>query len=180
MKNALLCAGTAALSLSLASGTVLAQQPAPMDKADKARMANEANGPDNAFILKAANSNMFEIESSKIAVSRSKNADVKKFAQQMITDHTKAGSELKTIAGAKVPTDPDPATVARIEKIKAAKDDVFDAAYIDEQNAAHDEAVGLFTKFTDSGADPKLKGFADKTLPTLKMHQDHAKTLKAK
>jgi putative membrane protein len=178
MKKAVLFAGAALLAATV-SGSVFAQQPAPMNKADKARMANEANGPDNAFIVKAANSNTFEIESSKIAVARSKNAEVKKFAQQMITDHTKAGSELKAAAGAKVPANPDPATFARIEKIKAAKDDAFDAAYIDEQKTAHDEAVGLFTNFTKSGGDPKLKAFAEKTLPTLKMHQDHVKHLNA-
>src|SRR5690606_19029336 len=104
-----------------------ARAQAPTDqKSSTARTANEADGVDNAFIVKAANSGVFEIESSKIAVERSKNADVKAFAQQMIADHTKADQELKAIAQDKIPAKPDAATVARIEKIKAATDDQFD------------------------------------------------------
>lgn len=116
----------------------------------------------------------------QIAVERAKDPEVKKFAQQMIKDHTKAGSELKSVAGKIVPTEPDPATVARIEKIKNASDDRFDAVYVNEQKAAHDEAVGLFTTASEKAADEKLKAFAAKTLPTLKEHQEHVKHLNAK
>lgn len=149
-------------------------------KSSHERTASEVDGPDNAFIVKAANSGMFEIESSKIAVKRAKDAEVKKFAQQMVTDHTKADAELKKVAGTKVPAKPDEATLARIEKINAASDDKFDAVYVAEQRAAHDEAVSLFTKASKDVADPELKAFAEKTLPTLEQHQEHIKALDAK
>lgn len=182
MKRYFLVAG-AVLSLAISASadrSVAQETKAGTPNAPAPTMKNTVDGPDNAFILKAANSNMFEIESSKIAVERAKDPEVKKFAQQMIKDHTKAGSELKSVAGKIVPTEPDPATVARIEKIKTASDDRFDAVYVNEQKAAHDEAVGLFTTASEKAADGKLKAFAAKTLPTLKEHQEHVKHLNAK
>ena len=46
------------------------------------------------FIKEAAMSDMLEIEAAKIAQQKG-NADEKKFAEAMITDHTKTSSELK-------------------------------------------------------------------------------------
>src|SRR5438067_11290721 len=49
------------------------------------------------FVKEAAMSDMLEIESSKIAQQKG-NGPEKKFAEQMITDHTKTSSELKSMA----------------------------------------------------------------------------------
>lgn len=55
------------------------------------------------FIKEAATSDMFEIQSSKLAAERAQ-GDVKSFADQMVTDHTKTTSELRSLApGANVP-----------------------------------------------------------------------------
>src|ERR1700709_389970 len=50
------------------------------------------------FIKEAAMSDMLEIEAAKVAQQKG-NADEKKFAEQMITDHTKTSTELKGIVG---------------------------------------------------------------------------------
>jgi putative membrane protein len=179
MKTTVLICVASAVFLS-GCGEQMSSAPTEKTAAEKAMAANPADGPDNAFIMKAANSGMFEIESSKIAVDRAKDSEVKKFAQQMVTDHTKASAELKAAAGDKTPAKPDAATAARIEKIKTSPDDGFDALYVDEQKAAHDEAVGLFTTASENAADAKIKDFAAKTLPVLKAHQDHVKQLNMK
>ena len=51
------------------------------------------------FIKEAATSDMLEIEAAKIAQQKG-NADEKKFAEQMITDHTKTSTELKGLVPA--------------------------------------------------------------------------------
>ena len=48
------------------------------------------------FIKEAAMSDMLEIEAAKIAQQKG-SADDKKFAERMITDHTKTSSELKSM-----------------------------------------------------------------------------------
>ncbi|MFC5068883.1 DUF4142 domain-containing protein [Flaviflagellibacter deserti] len=142
-------------------------------------MAQDKAGPDHVFVTKAAMSNMFEIESSKVAVEKAKDPEIKKFAQQMISDHTKAGKEMMAVAP-DAPKELDAAHLAKVEKLKEAEGEKFDAAYIDEQVVAHDEAVALFTKFSTEAETPKLKEFAAKTLPTLKEHQEHVKDLNNK
>ena len=53
----------------------------------------------------------------------------------------------------------------------------FDAAYVNTQLMAHQEAVALFTSYSSSGDVPQLASFAGQTLPTLQMHLDHAQAL---
>ncbi|WP_245197484.1 DUF4142 domain-containing protein [Labrys sp. LIt4] len=135
------------------------------------------------FVSKAAVSNMFEIESSKLALKNASNADVKAFAQQMIDDHTKAGDELKsTLAAAgniQMPQALDAAHKTSLDSLAGKSGAAFDDAYVADQKKAHDEAVALFTEYSTSGDNPQLKGFAGKTLPVLKMHQQHAQKLGA-
>ena len=47
------------------------------------------------FASKVSVANQFEIDTSQLALKYSKSDDIKKFAQQMIDDHTKAGVDFK-------------------------------------------------------------------------------------
>jgi putative membrane protein len=141
--------------------------------------AQETTGPDKVFVTKAANSNMFEIESSKLAIQKGQSAEVKSFAQQMIDDHTKAAKDLMAVAP-DAPKKMDAAHTAMVEDLNKTSADKFDASYIDAQVKAHDEAVALFTKYSEDAEDAKLKAFASEKLPVLKQHQEHVKALDAK
>jgi putative membrane protein len=60
--------------------------------------AADVSGGDKDFVHDVAIANMAEIEMARMALDRSRDANVKKFAQMMIDDHTKAGNDLKTVA----------------------------------------------------------------------------------
>lgn len=171
MKKINLLAGSAMMALSF-----VALAPAAMAAADT-----------SDFIAKAVMSDMFEIESSKLAVQKSGDPEVKAFAQQMISDHTKASADLKIAAmadgftAAQIPTGLDEAHTKKISKLKEAKNGKdFDTLYTDDQNKAHDMAVSLFRDYGQDGDKANLKAFAQKTLPTLKMHEEMAEKLDAK
>lgn len=137
------------------------------------------------FVQKASVSNLFEIESSKLALTRSTNADVKAFAQKIIDDHTAAGAKLKTIAdanglSASVATTLDKKHQKELDELKAEDANDFDEEYADEQQDAHRKAVKLFDKYAKDGDHAALKAFAAETLPTLQAHKDHANTLEDK
>ena len=56
------------------------------------------------FVTLAAQSDLLEIESSKLALTKSDNSKTKQFAERMIKDHTQTSTELKgLVAGGKVP-----------------------------------------------------------------------------
>ena len=63
--------------------------------------ANTPGAYDKTFMTKAADSGSTEIAASKVAQSKSTNAEVKQFADSMVTDHTKVADELKQLAASK-------------------------------------------------------------------------------
>lgn len=126
------------------------------------------------FAQKAASSNMFEIQSSELALQETQDEDVRAFAQQMIEDHTLAGDKMKAAAetdGVKPPEAMLPEQQSQLDTLKSNEGEAFDQAYLDAQTAAHDEAVALFEQFSTEGEESALRDFAAETLPTLKKHQ---------
>ena len=135
------------------------------------------------FVKNASIANQFEIDSSKLALEKSQNADVKAFAQKMIDDHTKAGNDLKAalpksgVDKAYLRDVLDDKHQGMMKDLKDEAGNDFDNEYVSKQVAAHDEAVTLFQDYSEDGENAVLKDFATKTLPTLKMHQDHVNKL---
>jgi putative membrane protein len=142
--------------------------------------SNTAVVQDN-FWTTAAQGGMAEVELGKLALQKSQNADVKKFAQMMITDHTKANYELKALAAKKnivLPTDigGHKSTLDDLSKLSGAE---FDKEYVEAMVDDHEEDVDFFEdKSNNSDAD--LKAFAAKTLPTLKSHLEAIKAIQSK
>jgi putative membrane protein len=138
-------------------------------------VATGATGAVNteAFVRDAAIGDMYEIESSKLALQRSKNADIKKSAQMIIDDHTKSSAELKAIAAANnltLPTEMDERRKGFIDNLKGASDADFDDRYLDQQTAAHHEALAAYNGYKQAGDNEALKAFANKTAPALERH----------
>lgn len=133
------------------------------------------------FATKAANSDMLEIESSKLVATKSDAKD-KAFAEQMIKDHTETSNELKGLVnGGKVKVDL-PATMdsshqARLDKLKKLNGADFTQEYESLQVSAHKDAVSLFERYSKSGDNADLKAFAGKTLPHLQGHLKMAQDL---
>jgi putative membrane protein len=137
------------------------------------------------FIDKAAVANKFEIDTSQLALKYGKAADVKSFAQEMITDHTKVGQDFKaSLAEAKIEPPKDALDISHTAKYAKLRvfttENGFDAAYVDEQLAAHKDAVGLFKDYSANGPAGPVKTFAQQTLPTLEHHLAMVKDLQAK
>ena len=124
---------------------------------------------------------MTEIKASTLALSISQNADVKSFAQMMITDHSKADSALKAMEFDKLLTEKDSISGEHQELIdslatKTGAD--FDKAYIAMMIQGHKEAEDLFTDASDD-KNQTIQDFARATLPTIQMHLDKAKAIAA-
>ena len=132
------------------------------------------------FIKEAATSDMLEIEAAKIAQQKG-NADEKKFAEQMITDHTKTSSELKGMVPAEmtsaIPPSLDDSSQKKLDKLRDAKPDDFASDYDPMQVSAHKDAVSLFERYAQGGENAKLKDWAGKTLPALQHHLQMAEQM---
>ena len=132
------------------------------------------------FIKEAAMSDMLEIDAAKIAQQKG-NPDEKKFAEQMITDHTKTSTELKGMVPSDmksaIPTSLDDSSQKKLDKLKDAKPDDFASQYDPMQVSAHEDAVSLFERYSKGGDNAKLKDWAGKTLPHLQHHLQMAEQM---
>lgn len=137
---------------------------------------------DQDFVTKAGQGGMAEVQMGQVAATKGVTGDVKSFGQRMVSDHSKANDELKTIAtkaGASVPTEPSSDqrdTLAKLDKESGAD---FDKAYAKAMVKDHKEDIDLFKNEASSGQNADLKAFAQKTLPTLEEHLRMAEALKS-
>jgi putative membrane protein len=134
-----------------------------------------------AFVKKAAQDGMTEVELGKLAMDKSNNAAVKRFAQRMVQDHGAANAELSGIAKGKnlqVPAALDEEHQGMVKKLAAKSGAAFDADYAKHMAMDHTKAVALFQSETKS-TDSELANFAKKTLPTLQEHKRMADSLSA-
>lgn len=135
------------------------------------------------FVTLAAQSDMLEIESSKLALTKSDSDKTKAFAHKMIKDHTETSKELKTLmSGGKVQADApaalDKAHRDKLDKLAKQHDGKdFTKEYNDIQVSAHKDAVSMFERYGKEGDNADLKAFANKYLPHLQEHLKMAQDL---
>jgi putative membrane protein len=101
----------------------------------------------------------------------------------MVEDHTKANDELKQIAAQKkvtLPPDVNPTHKQLMEKLSKLSGADFDKEYVRAMVEAHEKDVAAFENASKTAADADVKGFATKTLPTLKMHLEMIKAMSDK
>jgi putative membrane protein len=153
---------------ALNSGARLAATPAA---AGKARTGSALSAKDKSFMMKAAKGGMMEVQWGKMAAQNGKSADVKKFGNRMVTDHSKANSELMGLANEEGVTLPAEKAGG---KWKSDKD------YMDMMVKDHEGDLAEFQDEAKNGSDPDLKKFADKYSKVVQKHLDLAKETQGK
>jgi len=150
--------------------------------ASSAALAAEAEDTPPApavFVEKAAQDGMTEVELGKVALAKSSNAEVRDFAQRMVTDHVKANEELASLAkqkGIDAPKALDAEHKAMVKMFEGKNGEAFDNEYSRHMNMDHIKAISLFEAASKS-ADADFAGFATRTLPTLREHKKLASQL---
>ncbi len=147
-------------------------------KSEDQKSSKKSGGMDKKFVADAAEGGLAEVDLGNLAKSNGSSDDVKQFGDHMVTDHSKANDELKSLAQQKgwtLPTEPkakDKATKDRLAKKNGAE---FDKAYMRDMVMDHEKDVKEFKKCASSCSDPDLKAWAGKTAPTLEQHLQMAK-----
>lgn len=176
-------AAAAALLASIASAG-FAQTTAPMAPATPQQATAKVSVPSTAdFLSKAATGNKFEIDSSKLALDKSKSETVRAFANMMVKDHGEAAVKMKRAVNEAKLSAPSEALDARhqaiLDDLAKKEGSAFDKAYVDAQLKGHEETVALFKAYADGGEDTRIKQFAKDLLPTLQKHLEQVRKLKA-
>ena len=134
----------------------------------------------SAFLAKAANSGLAEVQLAKLAQQKATIDAVKSFAAMLERDHSAANDQVKTLAGQRnvslpaAPSEDKQKMYTDMEKMTGKN---FDKEYISMMVKAHNDGITLFEDTKSNASDIDVKNFADKTLPTLRTHLDSAKAI---
>ena len=142
--------------------------------------------PQIAAIVVAAN--QVDIDAGKLAAKKSKNAEVKKFAELMVKDHTAVNkSAVDLVTKLKVTPEESETSktlktggaenVARLEKLEGAE---FDKAYVDNEVDYHEAVIGVLKNtLIPSAQNADLKAALTGVAPAFDAHLAHAKQVQA-
>lgn len=157
------------------------------------RAAEEAKplaGTDTQFLAKAIQDGMAEVEMGKVAEKKASNAEVKKFAQQMVKDHTAEGKKLGALAQkhkieadgtyGTPPLKPSAEEADKKRDLAGMSGKDFDRSYIAAMVEDHQKAVDAFKDEAKNGKDAEVSKAAEAALPTLEKHLKMAQDLAGK
>lgn len=125
-------------------------------------------GDQDAFRTAALQDGSYAIQTSQIALARSRNRDLRQFAQLEINEQVSIAAALGASAATPLPLRPDQARI--VERLQNASGRTFDALYIQGQIAGHDELLSLNTAYAQDGQDLADRRVAVVAVPSIQTH----------
>jgi putative membrane protein len=129
---------------------------------------------DQAFVTKALEGGMAEVQLGQLAQEKSQSNDVKQFAQKMVSDHTQMGDKwFKPVAkelGVSEPKGPSKKDKKLIEKLQALSGPDFDTQYIQAMVKDHKQDLKEFQAESEAAQDPNLKQVAQQGTKVISQH----------
>ena len=156
--------------------------PVPMPSpATSASMVTQAG---RSFVQQAAATGMAEVAAARLALQRSRDEQVRRYAQRMLDDHEPNNAVLRRLAAQHridLPQEPGSQDAAMLRDLRATQgEDAFDQRYVSHFGvAAHQKATDLFEHHARNLAEPSLRDYAGRTLPTLREHLAMARRMDA-
>jgi len=139
---------------------------------------NAQSNRDKDFAKEAAEGGLLEVKLGELAKSRGTTAAVRDLGDQMVTDHSKANNELKTLVASKnipVPTTLSEKAQKCYDKLAKKEGKAFDKAYTHSMVKDHKKDLCKFKKEAKKGDDAELKSWAANKVPTLEHHKEMSK-----
>lgn len=174
----------AAVVLALVGPAAIAQAATPHHQAQGAPSGCGTNvSHQDARFLKAAHqSNLAEIQTGQLAVSRSKTAAVRDLGMMFVTDHTPLDADLVKVAaklGVTLPSRPNAeqrAFAAKLDKLSGAE---FDKAWLKGQIKGHRKAKATGQHELKTGSDCDAITVARTSAPIVVHHLDELVSLRS-
>ena len=138
---------------------------------------------DKEFVSKAGMAGLYEVQAGNLALQKAQSAEVKAFAQRMVTDHSQGNAELSRLATAKglaLPTELAGEPESALEHLGTLSGAEFDKAYMQHMIPDHEKTIADFDRASTSATDADVKAWAGKTLPVLQQHLQQAKDVSSK
>lgn len=138
---------------------------------------------ESKFIQDAATTSHAETEFAELAVKKADHANVKAFAETLVTDHKALNKDFKHLASAQnvqLAKDITPAQTATLHKLEKATGAEFDKEFLTAFSDSHHNHLNNYEQASKDNNDKELKVIVDKTIPILRAHHATATALRAK
>ena len=154
--------------------------------ATSAVSAQTVTDPQIASIVVTAN--QVDIDAGKFAASKGSSPEVKKFAQQMVTDHTGVNKQATALVTKLKVTPEDNATSQSLKSggdknlatLRSLSGAAFDKAYIDNEVTYHQAVIDALDKtLIPNAQNADLKALLVKVRPAFVAHLEHAKMIQS-
>lgn len=136
-----------------------------------------------AYVSAAGAGDLYERMSSQLVLKIASNGDVRSFAQMMINDHGKTTAQVTAAAKASgikpMPPKLMPKQAKMIADLMAAPAAAREKMYLDQQVAAHKEALALHQGYAAAGDNPALTKVAASAVPIVQHHLEEVQRLDA-
>ena len=175
-----------ATSLLLGACAEYQSQPA-MGSGSGAAPAPSARSPavdTQAYLNQASAADMFEVESSKLALQKSSDPAVQALARQMIEDHTRTSAKMQSVSnavGVKSQVNAVGGVAAQnLMQLRNASGQEFDRLYLMKQAEAHEQAYNIHAGYAAHGENAQLRTLASETAALIQQHRNHVHQASAK
>jgi len=144
---------------------------------------NGGNGDikaDAGFVREVNSDNQMQIQLAQLARQRSKNTQVRQFAEQIITDHTRLQNQWSAMAtknGMTLHQGLGPLHKEKITDLKKVNDKNFDQAYMITMIQQHSDEVSYWQKEGRATQSPQVRQLVNSGLPTLEKNFNEAKRI---
>jgi putative membrane protein len=148
-----------------------------------AQNAGTSTNADKTFLTEADEGNTAEISASQMALKKSKNADIRAFAQLMITDHEKLRSDMAQLAQSLAVTTPQPLNEthkAEAKRLASLSGQDFEKEYIKAMDQDHHKMLGMFKNEAATTTNADLKAAVLNGETSIQHHTDMADQMSRK
>jgi putative membrane protein len=143
--------------------------------------ATRLSAADLQFVAVAAGSGMYEVDVSRVAISRASDPQVKAYAQMLLDHHTANNGELIALVNAKghrVAPGLPPSLQQKVTTLSGLSGPAFDREFVRTSGVQdHRATIAAFEQGRTMVADRDLRAYIDKTLPVLRSHLQNAQDL---
>jgi predicted outer membrane protein len=132
--------------------------------AGKRGKAAPSGAGSNEFLVQVAQDSVAEIELCLLALRKSANREIRKFALTMIDEHSALGQELEQLAQKKkldLKLQPDDQHRAASDKLSKVPASEFDRRFIEQNLKDHEEGLKVFQQYAAEEKDPDIKALAE-------------------
>jgi putative membrane protein len=166
--------------LALAACQRAEQAATTVQSAAQAQTTPTLSTTDATFINMAGTAGFEEVTFGQLAQTKANNPAVRRFAAQMVADHTAANEQLAALGQRKQLTPPSSMDTSHdrlYQQLQTMRGRAFDKAYMEGQVQDHIMAVQAFETEAQSGTDPEVRRFAQQHLAAMQQHLQMARTL---